>query len=171
MILIEKNADKLIKWDIVRAEYIGGGTSYRKLCAKYKVSLTVLKKRAKSERWPQLREEVKHKTLTIATQKTAEVNADNATIAARIKTKLLIRLEKEIDRLPESIGSESTNTAVEYGKNDKGSKMRKEASKSYKLRDLTAAYKDLTDDMTLADNSGNELLQSLLDLERKIDRG
>ena len=169
MIPIEK-ADKLIKWDIVRAEYIGGGTSYRKLCEKYNVSLMVLKTRAKREEWPKLREEVKHKTLAIATQKTAEINADNATIAARIKRKLLLRLDKEIDNLPERIGSEHTKTAVEYGKTEKGAKMRKEASTSFKLKDLTAAYKDLTDDMTSTDGAGNELLQSLLALERKIDR-
>lgn len=162
---------KSIDWDPIRAEYIGGGISQRRLALKHGVSVDALLKKAYREKWRELRDGAVQKGALIAQQKVAEAKADNATIAARIKTKLLIRLEKEIDRLPESIGSESTNTAVEYGKNDKGSKMRKEASKSYKLRDLTAAYKDLTDDMTLADNSGNELLQSLLDLERKIDRG
>lgn len=162
---------RVIDWAPIRAEYIGGGISQRKIADKYNVSVNALFKKANREKWKELRDQADSKGTELAQQKIAEVKADNSTIAARIKTKLLIRLEKEIDRLPESIGSESTNTAVEYGKNDKGSKMRKEASKSYKLRDLTAAYKDLTDDMTLADNSGNELLQSLLDLERKVDRG
>ena len=35
-----------------------------------------------------------------------------------------------------------------------------------RLRDLTAAYKDLTGDMPKAEAPANELLQSLLDLER-----
>ena len=162
---------KTINWSPIRAEYIGGGISQRKLAKKYNVSVDALLKKANKEKWRELRDQADSRGTIIAQQKVSEAKADNFAIAARIKTKLLIRLEKEIDRLPESIGSESINTAVEYGKNDKGSKMRKEASKSYKLRDLTAAYKDLTDDMTLADNSGNELLQSLLDLERKVDRG
>ena len=162
---------KTINWAPIRAEYIGGGISQRKLAKKYNVSVDALLKKANKEKWRELRDQADSRGTIIAQQKVAEAKADNSAIAARIKTKLLIRLEKEIDRLPESIGSESINTAVEYGKNDKGSKMRKEASKSYKLRDLTAAYKDLTDDMTLADNSGNELLQSLLDLERRVDRG
>lgn len=162
---------RVIDWAPIRAEYIGGGISQRKIADKYNVSVNALFKKANREKWKELRDQADSKGTELAQQKIAEVKADNSTIAARIKTKLLIRLEKEIDRLPESIGSESINTEVEYGKNDKGAKMRKEASKSYKLRDLTAAYKDLTDDMTLADNSGNELLQSLLDLERRVDRG
>ena len=165
------SARKYIDWAPIRAEYIGGGISQRRLAEKHKVSVDALFKKANKEKWRELRDQADSRGTVLAQQKTAEVKADNSAIAARIKTKLLMRLEKEIDRLPESIGSESINTAVEYGKNDKGSKMRKEASKSYKLRDLTAAYKDLTDDMTLSDNSGNELLQSLLDLERRVDRG
>lgn len=36
----------------------------------------------------------------------------------------------------------------------------------YRIRDLTAAYKDLTEDLQTASN-GNELLRSLLELERR----
>ena len=43
----------------------------------------------------------------------------------------------------------------------------KEVSKAYKLRDLTAAFKDLTADMQMAENAVNPLLQSLYDLERR----
>ena len=69
-------------------------------------------------------------------------------IAARIKQKLLLRLEHEIDKLPEdSIGSEASVNIVEWGKNDKGNKVRTERAKINKLKDLTGAYKDLTDDM------------------------
>ena len=38
-----------------------------------------------------------------------------------------------------------------------------------RLRDLTAAYKDLTSDIAISDTS-NDLLQSLLDLERGARR-
>ena len=39
----------------------------------------------------------------------------------------------------------------------------------FKLRDLTAAYKDLTEDMA-ATSADNALLQSLIDLERRAAR-
>ena len=39
--------------------------------------------------------------------------------------------------------------------------------KIYKLKDLTAMYKDLTSDMAQGETIGNELLQSLMELERR----
>lgn len=39
--------------------------------------------------------------------------------------------------------------------------------KAYKLRDLAAAYKDLTADMVTTETAGSELLQSLMELERR----
>lgn len=83
-------------------------------------------------------------------QKTAQAASDNAATAQRIKAKLLKKIEKEIDNLPEKMGSEYINGGVEYGKNEKGNKIRKEVSHVYKLRDLAAAYKDLTSDMDIS---------------------
>ena len=37
----------------------------------------------------------------------------------------------------------------------------------FRIRDLTAAYKDLTEGMQANESKTNELLQSLLDLERR----
>ena len=157
-----------VDWNAIRAEYIGGGTSYRKLAKKYGVSINVLSPRATVEGWVAMRKEAETKATAKALQKTADIAADNATIAARIRTKLLRKLEKEIDALPERIGSEHSTGVVEYGKNEKGAKQRKEVLTAYKLRDLSAAYKDLTSDMVQTEASGNELLQSLLELERRV---
>lgn len=143
---------KRIDWNAIRAEYIGGGTSYRKLAEKHQVSFMVLKTRAKKEDWPGLRTQAELKASTEATQKVADATAENATIAADIKRRLLMRLKRTEEKFPydatEVRVTESKKTVV------------------YKLRDLTAAYRDLTEDMTNAGNGTNELLQSLLDLER-----
>lgn len=114
---------------------------------------------------------MKVKTLSKSVQKTAEAAADNATIAARIRTKLLRKLEKEIDALPDMIGSETRNSVTEneFSKDGRRIQKVKEAAKSFKLRDLAAAYKDLTADMVQTEQAGNELLQSLLDLERRAE--
>jgi hypothetical protein len=37
----------------------------------------------------------------------------------------------------------------------------------FRIRDLTAAYKDLTEDMQTSETKTNELLQSLMELERR----
>ena len=151
MIPIEKEL-KRIDWNAIKAEYIGGGTSYRKLSAKHRVSLTVLKRRAKDEEWPKLREEAEHRAATLMAQKTAAKMADNATIAADLKKSLLLRLKRIEERYPIDATEVRTKTGGSVA--------------VYRIRDLTAAYKDLTEDLQTASN-GNELLRSLLELERR----
>ena len=159
-----------VDWNVIKAEYIGGGISQRKLADKHGVNADVLMQRANREQWKKQRDKMESKALARSQQKAAEAIADNATIAARIRTKLLLKLEKEIDKLPDLIGSEHSTGIVEYGKNQKtGAKQRKEVVTAYKLRDLSAAYKDLTADMTQTETAGNELLQSLMELERRAE--
>jgi len=160
-----------VDWNAIRAEYIGGGTSYRKLAKKYGISVNTLSPIATAEGWPKLRQEAQDKATARTIQKTADIAADNATIAARIRTKLLRKLEKEIDALPDMIGSETRNSVTENEFSQDGRRIQKvkEAAKSFKLRDLAAAYKDLTADMVQTEQAGNELLQSLLELERRAE--
>lgn len=122
-------------------------------------------KRANTEGWNKLRKQADSKSIEIAQQKTAIAASENAAIAQRIKSKLLRRLEREIDKLPDNIGSEFVTGGVEYGKNEKGNRIRKEVTHAYKLRDLTAAYKDLTDDMPKDEDSTTlEKLDELLEV-------
>ena len=160
-----------VDWNVIRAEYISGGTSYRKLAKKHGISVNTLSPIATAEGWPKLRQEAQDKATAKSIQKTADIAADNATIAARIRTKLLRKLEKEIDALPDMIGSETRNSVTENEFSQDGRRIQKvkEAAKSFKLRDLAAAYKDLTADMVQTEQAGNELLQSLLDLERRSE--
>lgn len=154
----------------MRAEYIGGGISQRKLAAKYGVSADVLMQKANREHWKQDRDIAFSKTLAATQQKVAQAASDNAAVAQRIKAKLLKRLEKEIDALPELIGSETRQTVLEneYLTNDKGKPIgqkpakAKEATKAYNLRALTQAYKDLTDDMNL--NSNTDQVRIIIDV-------
>lgn len=161
MITIERRID----WHKVYAEYLAGGISQRKLAQKYKIPWSTLEKRAHREKWADDRERARTTIAANAVQETAEAVSENAAIAARIKTKLLKRLEKEINALPEMIGSETSDTGIEWGKNDKGNKIRKERTRAYKLRDLTAAYKDLTDDMPKEESTETlEKLDKLLEV-------
>lgn len=160
-----------IDWNVIRAEYIAGGTSYRKLAKKHNISVNTLSPIATAEGWPKLRQEAQDRATAKSIQKTAEIASDNATIAARIRTKLLRKLEREIDALPDMLGSETRNSVTENEFSQDGRRIQKvkEAAKSYRLRDLAAAYKDLTADMAMPEQGGNELLQSLLELERRAE--
>lgn len=45
-------------WNKLKAEYIAGGTSYRKLAEKYGVSFAILRREAERGKWTQLRTQV-----------------------------------------------------------------------------------------------------------------
>ena len=106
-------------------------------------------KKANAEKWNQLRREADSKAAIKAQQKTADIAANNATKAERIREKLLNILEREVDALPDSIGTELyKNTSNMAYEGEKGGRMtkRNDGGKKYKLTDLTRAYRDLVDD-------------------------
>ena len=109
-------------------------------------------KKANAEGWATLRRDADSKSVAIAQQKTAEAAADNATLAADIKHRLLERLRRIEAKYP----LDATEVRSRNGN----------STAIFRLRDLTAAYKDLTEDMPMA-QAPNELLQSLFDLERE----
>ena len=51
-------------WKKLKAEYIAGGTSYRKLAEKYNIPFGTLKRVALKEKWADLREQCKQNTAT-----------------------------------------------------------------------------------------------------------
>ena len=151
MIPIEET--KRVNWRNIRAEYISGGISYREIAKKYDIPFGTVRHRAQVENWVREREIAEHNVNMMSAQKTAEAAADNAVIAADIKKRLLLRLK----RIEEKYPFDATEIRTHEGK----------STVTFRIRDLTAAYKDLTEDIQAGSNATNELLQSLLDLERR----
>lgn len=130
-------------------------------------------KKANAEKWNQLRREADSKAAIKAQQKTADIAANNATKAERIREKLLKILEREVDALPESIGTELyKNTSNMAYEGERGGRLtkRNDGGKKYKLTDLTRAYRDLVDDRqidvnirTANHNALNEAFEALGD--------
>jgi hypothetical protein len=112
--------------------------------------------RANAENWTEARADALSKTIEKTKQKTAEAVSNSAITAQRIRDKLLKKLEKEIDSLPDGIGSNFHNgvTTLEYGKDGKSRKptKTKDSYRDYRLKDLTAAWKDLTEGLPLDDS-------------------
>ena len=150
--MIPIESEKRIDWNAIRAEYIGGGISQRKLAKKYGVSDTTLMKKANAEGWHKLREKAESKSTAQAQQKTAEAAADNAVIAADIKKRLLLRLSRIEQKYP----FDATEIRTHEGK----------STVTFRIRDLTAAYKDLTDGLPMAQGDQNAPIYELL---RKLD--
>ena len=150
MIPIEET--KRVDWNAIRAEYIGGGISQRKLAKKYGIAEGTMLQRANVEGWKALRNQAEIKSITETKQKTAEAAADNAVIAADIKKRLLLRLSRMEQKYP----FDATEIRTHEGKN----------TVIFKIRDLTAAYKDLTEDMPKGEGDRNAPIFELL---RRLD--
>ncbi|MBQ0125846.1 MAG: hypothetical protein KBS59_05935 [Clostridiales bacterium] len=63
-------------WKKIRAEYIRGGISHRKLAEKYGISRQVISERASKEKWKELRDKNIAKTCAKIAEKTAEGEAE-----------------------------------------------------------------------------------------------
>lgn len=94
--------------------------------------------KAHTEKWAAEREEILNKIQAETKQKIANEKASNAVIAERIRSKLLLQLESEIDRLnDESFSEEITRKIKADGKI---------ISKTIKKKNLIDVYMTLTDE-------------------------
>lgn len=142
-------------WNRIKAEYVAGGISQRDLADKYGIPFGTMQKRARKGKWTEERTQAGEKVVEKVIQKTAKKTADNATLAADIKRKGLLLLDRLFDEF-------ETVTATEH-RDYKGRNL----TDIKRLRDLTAAYKDLTDDMPNSEAESNPILDSLYRMMRK----
>lgn len=129
-----------MNWQQIRAEYISGSISQRQLALKYGIPFSTLQSRAKRGKWGDEKKAVAVKITENAIKKTAESVENNTMLAEKIKRKGLETLDRLFDEF-------MTITATEHrdytGRNLTDIK---------RLRDLTAAYRDLTEDIPKAEN-------------------
>lgn len=78
-------------WRRVKADYIAGGTSYRKLADKYGVSFNTLKKRATEEQWYELRQQKDHNVTTRIVNVVSEKEIQKAVDIIDVADKLLAK--------------------------------------------------------------------------------
>lgn len=123
-----------MNWRKLKAEYIAGGISQRKLAEKYGIPFGTLQKRARVEKWNAKRKKADAKAVEKVTQKTAEAVADNAVLLERIKTGLLTRLAEMVANYPQTNAGEVRDR---IGHTDY----------IYRMKDLAAVYESLSDKM------------------------
>ena len=124
-------------WNAIRAEYIGGGISQRKLAEKYHVSETTLMKRANVEKWSKLKKQADSKSIEIAQQKTANAVASNAVLLEEAKTIAIKKIKKALEQMPENSGSHTRTFIQKDGKR---------LTVDYDLLDLVTALEKMTKD-------------------------
>lgn len=133
---------KQIDWAQLKTEYVTTRCSYRQLSEKYGVSIAVISKVSKREKWIQLREQYNQKCFMNAQKKIAnkEINRLARLITATTKAVDVavgaFEDEKQFNRyiITEGIGGGATETTErEFAKVD-----------TKALKDLTGVIKDLT---------------------------
>ena len=90
----------MVEWQKIKAEYIAGGTSYRKLAEKYGVSFNTLKTRAKDEQWFNLRQQKEHRTTTKIVESLSDKDAEKAVDIIDVANKLLCKISELMDEVP-----------------------------------------------------------------------
>ena len=96
----QKGGFLCLDWKRIKAEYIAGGTSYRKLADKYGVPFGTLRRVAKNEQWTQKRTQVQHKADTKLIETVSEMEADNAVNIINVADKLLAKIVEIVEAIP-----------------------------------------------------------------------
>ena len=135
-----------VDWIKAKSEYVNGGTTYREIAEKYRVSPSSVEKRASKEGWTAAREKRLQKTARKieekAAEKIADTESDCAVIMARIRLKLTRKIEQAVDKLEE----------VDAGD----------------LRKLVQSYKDMADAGTGTDEERNGVLNDILNAVKGV---
>jgi transposase-like protein len=87
-----------VDWKKLRAEYIAGGTSYRKLAEKHNVSFHTLRKQAAKENWKALRDEATSKTVTKIIEIESDKQAERMKRLLTVSDKLLLVVEDAVNK-------------------------------------------------------------------------
>lgn len=134
-------------WNAIREEYVAGGVGQRALAEKHGVAYSAVRRRAVEEEWIRKRKERLN-----GGEDAGRAEAGKGDIELRLRKKLLMRLERVADAIPDGAVTEMK----EQGDSA--------TTKLFKLRDLTAAYKDLAGDVGAGEARDVEDLSPLAEL-------
>lgn len=85
-------------WKKLKAEYIAGGTSYRKLAEKYGEPLSNIKRVAKNENWVELKNQCKAKAATKIIEIESDKQAERMKRLLTVSDKLLEAVEDAVNK-------------------------------------------------------------------------
>ena len=84
-------------WNQIRREYVTTGASYRDLAKKYGVSVGMIAKKSKSEKWIEKREQYVYKVDTKVEQKAQDIKIDQTARLYEATNKLLDKVFQLLD--------------------------------------------------------------------------
>ncbi len=138
-------------WKRIKAEYIAGGISYRKLAEKHGVSFNTLKTHAIEEKWHQLRQQANHKATTKMVETISQKEAKRAVNIIDVADKLLAKInDVMIDRIFDTQGLKHISSALKDIKDIKGFKSDAD------MREQEARIKNL-EKQAMSDNTAQDV--------------
>jgi transposase-like protein len=142
-----------VDWNKIKAEYIAGGTSYRKLAEKHGVSFNTLKDIAVRERWNDLKQQAHNRATTKMVDVVSDKSAKIDDKYFRLVDKLFTKAEEVIDNTPiwQVNSIKEMATALKYLKECKG--VKSEAD----MREQEARIKKLQKEAQEDDNTLTEI--------------
>lgn len=139
-------------WKRIKAEYIAGGTSYRKLADKYGVSRSKLQAKATSENWVDLKSQAQAKTESKMVDLISDQDAKKAVNIVDVADKLLGKISELMDTVPlDTQSMKHLTSALKDLKEIKGFKSDAD------MREQEARIRNLERQAEADDNGGNEI--------------
>lgn len=147
-------------WKKIKAEYIAGGTSYRKLAKKYDVSLTTLQRYATKEKWTDLRQQAEVKTDAKIVDSVSKKQAAKADKIIDVADMLLDKItELAAMGVTDTQGLKHLTSALKDLKEIKGFKsdadMREQEARIAKLVKEATATDDTTNEIAITIEGGD----------------
>lgn len=146
-------------WKKIKAEYIAGGTSYRKLAEKYGVSRSKLQAKATSEKWVDLKSQTQAKTESKIVETISNQAAKKAVDIIDVADKLLEKATELMDTMVVDMQSfKQLTSALKDLKDIKGYKSAKDLEEQQarieKLRRDAMREDDTTSEIEVVFNAG-----------------
>ena len=148
----------LLDWKRIKAEYIAGGTSYRKLAEKYGVSPTTLTKVAGREGWVEARQQADIKKTSKIVDAVSDKEAKKAVDIIDVADKLLEKIEAVAEMVSDPDSIKKLTSAIKDLKDIKGIRsdadMREQEARIAKLRREAERDDDSTQEIEIVNSAG-----------------
>lgn len=147
-------------WNAIKAEYIAGGTSYRKLAEKYGVSFTTLTRTAQRENWVGLRQQSEDKVTTNIVNNVTKTKTKNAIKLETVADKALEKIYELLEVANDTQSLKQITSALRDIKEVKGIKsaadMKEQNARIAKLQAEVNRDDDTVKEIKVVFNAGEE---------------
>ena len=148
----------MAEWSKIKADYIAGGTSYRKLAEKYNVPFGTLRRIAKQEGWTQKRTQVEHRVDTGIVDSVSQKETKKAVDIIDVADKLLLKIGEIAERYEDPDSLKKLTSAIKDLKEIKGYKSAKDLEEQEariaKLRREAEREDDTVQEIEIVNSAG-----------------